>query len=110
MSGFEVLSHLIRIAPRFAHMPFVFLTGLTDRDSKLRGWQLGVDDYVIKPFDFDVLGTIITARLAHVARTGVSTRELQLNNRAVETITRTNARLRSASFFWGQGAHRPMRQ
>jgi DNA-binding response OmpR family regulator len=83
MSGFEVLSHLIKIAPSFAHMPFVFLTGLTDRDSKLRGRQLGADDYVIKPIDFDVLGTIIIARLANAARTGVSTRELQLDNREV---------------------------
>src|SRR5258708_7188684 len=35
MSGFDVLDHLIKIAPRFAHMPFVFLTGLTDHNSKL---------------------------------------------------------------------------
>src|ERR1700691_2887627 len=84
MSGFEVLSDLIKIAPGFAHMPFVFLTGLTDRDSKLRGRQLGADDYVIKPVDFDVLGAIIIARLADVARTDVSTRELQLNSREVE--------------------------
>jgi DNA-binding response OmpR family regulator len=101
MYGFEVLSHLIKNAPGFAHMPFVFLTGLTDRDSKLRGRQLGVDDYVIKPVDFDVLGTIIIARLADVARTGVSTRELQLNNREVDQLTRMNARLGSASFFGG---------
>lgn len=84
MSGFEVLSDLIKIAPGFAHMPFVFLTGLTDRASKLRGRHLGADDYVIKPIDFDVLGTIIIERLANVARTGVSTRELQLDNREVE--------------------------
>jgi DNA-binding response OmpR family regulator len=99
MSGFEVLSHLIKIAPGFAKMPFVFLTGLTDRHSRLRGRQLGVDDYVIKPIDFDVLGTIIVARLARVARTGPSTRELQLNNREVDTPSRANAQLRSASLL-----------
>jgi DNA-binding response OmpR family regulator len=101
MSGFEVLSHLIKIAPGFAHMPFVFLTGLTDRDSKVRGRQLGVDDYIIKPVDFDVLGTIIVARLARVARTGASTREWQLNNREVDTPTRANAQLRRASLLGG---------
>ena len=100
MSGFEVLSHLIKIAPGFAQVPFVFLTGLTDRDSKLRGRQLGVDDYVIKPIDFDVLGTIIVARLARV-RTGSSTRELQLNNREVDTPIRANAQLQSVSLLGG---------
>jgi DNA-binding response OmpR family regulator len=65
MSGFEVLDHLIRSAPRV--MPFVFLTGLTDQDSKLRGRQLGADEYIIKPIDFEVLGTVIAARFARVA-------------------------------------------
>jgi DNA-binding response OmpR family regulator len=64
MSGFEVLEQLIEIAPRFAHMPFVFLTGIADRESRLRGLQLGADDYVVKPIDFDALATIIVARLA----------------------------------------------
>src|ERR1700683_1564977 len=40
MSGFEVLERLIDIAPRFGHIPFVFLTALTDRDSELRARRL----------------------------------------------------------------------
>jgi DNA-binding NarL/FixJ family response regulator len=87
MSGFEVLEHLTKIAPRFGNMPFVFLTALTDRNSELKGRQLGADDYVTKPIDFDVLGTIIAARLAHVARTDVWVRDVQLNDREVETLT-----------------------
>ena len=55
MSGFELLERLIDLAPRFAKMPFVFLTALTDRDNELKGRQLGADDYVTKPIDFDVL-------------------------------------------------------
>src|SRR6516165_3342068 len=68
MSGFELLQRLTALAPRFRNMPFVFLTALSDRDSELRGRTLGADDYVTKPIDFDVLATIITARLAGVAR------------------------------------------
>ena len=71
MSGFELLERLIALAPRFSKMPFVFLTALTDRDNELKGRQLGADDYVTKPIDFDMLATIITARLAGVARTGL---------------------------------------
>ena len=69
MSGFELLERLIALAPRFSKMPFVFLTALTDRDNELRGRRLGADDYVTKPIDFDLLATIISARLAGVART-----------------------------------------
>src|ERR1700686_3422080 len=68
MSGFEILERLTALAPRFRNMPFVFLTALTDRDNELKGRQLGADDYVTKPIDFDVLDAIIHARLARVAR------------------------------------------
>jgi DNA-binding response OmpR family regulator len=87
MSGFELLDRLTALAPRFSKMPFVFLTALTDRDSELKGRQLGADDYVTKPIDFDVLATIITARLAGVARTELWPKLVDLNDREVETLT-----------------------
>ena len=68
-------------------MPFVFLTALTDRNSELKGRLLGADDYVTKPIDFDVLAAIIAARLTNVARTDLWAREVQLNDREVETLT-----------------------
>src|ERR1700738_870395 len=68
MSGFELLERLIALAPRFAKMPFVFLTALTDRDNELKSRQLGAGDYVTKPIDFDRLDAIITARLPGGAR------------------------------------------
>ena len=87
MSGFELLERLIALAPRFAKMPFIFLTALTDRDNELRGRQLGADDYVTKPIDFEVLETIIEARLAGVARTGLWPKLVDLNDREVEVLT-----------------------
>ena len=87
MSGFELLERLTALAPRFGNMPFVFLTALTDRDTELKGRQLGADDYVTKPIDFDVLATIITARLAGVARTGLWPKTVDLNDREVEVLT-----------------------
>jgi DNA-binding response OmpR family regulator len=88
MSGFELLERLIALAPRFSKMPFVFLTALTDRDNELRGRQLGADDYVTKPIDFELLATIISARLAGVARTGLWPKTVGLNDREVEVLTR----------------------
>jgi DNA-binding response OmpR family regulator len=87
MSGFELLESLIALAPRFSKMPFVFLTALTDRDNELKGRQLGADDYVTKPIDFDMLAAIITARLAGVARTGLWPKAIALNEREVEVLT-----------------------
>ncbi|WP_439924942.1 response regulator [Nitrobacter sp. JJSN] len=87
MSGFELLERLIDLAPRFSKMPFVFLTALTDRDSELKGRRLGADDYVTKPIDFERLATIITARLAGVARTELWPKLIALNEREVECLT-----------------------
>jgi DNA-binding NarL/FixJ family response regulator len=87
MSGFEILERLTALAPRFRNMPFVFLTALSDRDNELRGRQLGADDYVTKPIDFDVLATIITARLAGVARMELWPKLVALNDREVEALT-----------------------
>jgi len=87
MSGFEVLEHLTSIAPRFNNIPFIFLTALTDRRNELKGRELGADDYVTKPIDFDILASIIKARLAHVARTEVWVKDVHLNDREAETLT-----------------------
>jgi DNA-binding response OmpR family regulator len=87
MSGFELLERLTAIAPRFREMPFVFLTALSGRDNELKGRQLGSDDYVTKPIDFDVLDAIVAARLARVARLDMLPKLADLNERERETLT-----------------------
>jgi DNA-binding response OmpR family regulator len=87
MSGFELLERLTSMEPRFERVPFVFLTALGDHENELKGWQLGADDYVIKPVDYDVLAALISARLARVARAGVWPKRIGLREREVETLT-----------------------
>jgi DNA-binding NarL/FixJ family response regulator len=87
MSGFEVLERLNGLAPRLGHIPFVFLTGRADRRSELRGRRLGADDYVTKPIDFDMLETIINARLAGVARNRAWPNLVSLSDREIEALT-----------------------
>ncbi len=87
MSGFELLERLTSMEPRFESMPFVFLTALGDHDNELKGWQLGADDYLTKPVDYDVLAALITARLARVARSAVWPKRVGLRDREVETLT-----------------------
>jgi len=63
MSGFDVLATVNNATSRVNRIPFILLTGWTDREHELRGRSLGADDYVTKPIDFDVLEEVIRARL-----------------------------------------------
>jgi DNA-binding response OmpR family regulator len=87
LSGFDVLERLTELAPKFGYMPFVFLTALTDRENELKGRQLGADDYVTKPVDFDVLEAIVNARIARAPRNEGWTNPVDLSHREAETLT-----------------------
>jgi DNA-binding NarL/FixJ family response regulator len=63
ITGFELLEKVTAAGPRFADVPFVFLTALVDRDSELTGRRLGADDYLTKPVDFEMLGIVVENRL-----------------------------------------------
>jgi response regulator RpfG family c-di-GMP phosphodiesterase len=49
MDGFQLL-RLLRARPELRRMPVMFLTELASESDRLRGYELGVDDYVNKPF------------------------------------------------------------
>mgnify|MGYP002626334417 CR=1 FL=1 len=51
VDGFQVC----RRTRRGSSVPIIFLTALVDEDDKLRGYELGADDYVTKPFSLAVL-------------------------------------------------------
>lgn len=48
MSGFDVCRRL-RTVERTRRVPIVMLTGLSDTPSKLRSFDIGADDYLVKP-------------------------------------------------------------
>lgn len=50
MNGFEVCQQL-RANPRTTKLPVVMITALDDRESRLRGLEVGADDFMSKPFD-----------------------------------------------------------
>jgi serine/threonine-protein kinase PpkA len=62
VDGFAVLEAL-RAEPRFAEIPFIFLTALDDRSSMRRGMNLGADDYLPKPFTRNELLEAVNSRL-----------------------------------------------
>ncbi|MBI4771684.1 MAG: response regulator [Chloroflexi bacterium] len=53
----------VRARSEWVHVPFIFLTAKGDRADVRRGKQLGVDDYLVKPFDEEDLLVAIRARL-----------------------------------------------
>ena len=87
LSGFDILERLTQITPRFGYMPFVFLTAFTDRESELKGRQLGADDYVTKPVDFDLLDAIIQTRLARAVPNDIWPSNVTLSEREIEILT-----------------------
>ncbi len=72
MNGFEVCQQ-IRNAPAIATTPVIFLTACMTRKHKLRAFEIGADDYLVKPFQPDELLAHITAVLR---RTG----DLEIKN------------------------------
>jgi two-component system sensor histidine kinase/response regulator len=50
MNGFE-LCGIIRSDPEMNNVPIIFLTASVDRESILKGFDLGAQDYITKPFD-----------------------------------------------------------
>ncbi len=79
MDGYEVCRRL-RHMSLTRYIPTIFLTQRDERASKVKGLELGADDYVVKPFDVDELrlrvqGSIrrATRESLHEARTGLPT-------------------------------------
>ncbi len=52
MNGYETCEHL-KADERFADIPIVFLSALTDTEDKVRAFRAGGVDYVTKPFQFE---------------------------------------------------------
>ena len=65
MDGFEVLQRL-RKTPSYARVPIIMLTGLGGETDVVRGFELGADDYVVKPFS----ATELVARVHRLMRRG----------------------------------------
>ncbi len=79
MDGYDVCSKLRQMSLT-RYIPTIFLTQRDERASKVKGLELGADDYIVKPFDIDELrlrvqGSIrrATRESLHEARTGLPT-------------------------------------
>jgi DNA-binding response OmpR family regulator len=54
MNGYDVCKEL-RSNLRTKHIPIIFLTQKDERHDKIKGLEMGADDYITKPFDIEEL-------------------------------------------------------
>ena len=67
ISGMHVL-HEIRGSPDTADLPVMMITGRSDPASAVQALAAGADDYIAKPFAFEVLAARIERTLARASR------------------------------------------
>ncbi len=61
-NGLEILQRM-RQDPRYAQLPVILLTAMGEETDRVRGLDLGADDYITKPFSSRELVARIRARL-----------------------------------------------
>ena len=86
MDGWTVLKRLRELS----QVPVLFLTARDDVEDRVKGLELGADDYLVKPFAF----TELLARMRTLLRRGV-TREpesLQIADLSIDVLRRRVAR------------------
>jgi DNA-binding response OmpR family regulator len=63
LPGLDGMAASREIVRRKPSLPIIMLTARAERETMLEGFELGADDYIVKPFDIEVLLARIQARL-----------------------------------------------
>lgn len=58
LDGYEFVRQ-VRRQPAFRLLPVIFLTARTNTEERVRGYQLGCDAYLAKPFELAELGAVV---------------------------------------------------
>ncbi|MBE9095079.1 response regulator transcription factor [Tychonema sp. LEGE 07203] len=67
MDGFELCRHL-RTSRLGQFVPFIFLSGQGEIESKVAGHEIGADDYLVKPFQSEEILAKVKAQLERTHR------------------------------------------
>ena len=79
MSGWE-LTKTLKANPKFREIPIIMFSALDDVKDKVESFELGVDDYITKPFNFsEVLARIRVVLRNRELFTQIVARESRLN-------------------------------
>ncbi|MFT5588354.1 MAG: DNA-binding NarL/FixJ family response regulator [Bradyrhizobium sp.] len=87
MDGFETCRH-IRALPGARHIPVIFMTGLTETEHVVRGFEVGGNDYVIKPLQPPELIARIVAQLRSASQISLANTASEASAHAVIVLDR----------------------
>src|SRR6187200_1040237 len=76
LDGYELVRRL-KDRPEFAAIPVVFLTSQKSIEDKIRGLELGIEDYLTKPIFVRELIARVNLLLAKRTQEGIATRQSQ---------------------------------
>ena len=74
MDGFTLAEKALKLNPE---IPFVFLTAKKLKEDRLKGLKLGADDYIVKPFEADILVLRLRNILRRTQRSKPTKRSLE---------------------------------
>lgn len=66
LDGFQVLQRL-RANAETRDVPVVMLTSCSEEIDQIKGWELGISDYVIKPFNPNALVNVVKKALSEIS-------------------------------------------
>lgn len=87
VSGFDILAKTRAGNLLPPGVPFIFLTAFSQRSHQLQARQLGCDDYVTKPIDFELLIAIVRHRLTAAGDRNAEKSDLHLTERELQVLT-----------------------
>jgi len=90
MPGMDGLTLCQKIR-EFVACPILFLTARVESADKINGFQVGADDYIVKPFDLDELDARIAAHLRREQRHKSNTAVRFFGDLAIDYSARTVA-------------------
>ncbi len=75
MNGYDVF-HILNENQKTKQIPFIFLTAKTELTEIRKGMQMGIDDYITKPFDVNDLKQSISTRIQKAEALKLKTQKL----------------------------------
>jgi len=90
MDGFSLAAQ-IRANPRTDLIPIVFLTAKETRQDRIAGFKVGIDAYLVKPFEPDELVAAIENILSRVSRTHRRVARASNENNQTAPVARKSA-------------------
>ncbi len=96
MNGIE-LSQKIKSDKRTSHIPVILLTAISGEDDQIKGLKSGANDYLTKPFNFDILKAKIenlllfnrSVKNAYSKQVQVQPKEIEIESSEVKLLNKS---------------------